>query len=302
MLSAAALRLRRGAALGTLAAMPRKATTEDDYRRRILAVERYLEARLDEPLDPQRLATEAAFSLHHFHRIFRAQRGESVMQLVRRLRLERAARRLRGTDVPVTTLAFEAGYESHEAFTRAFADRFGAPPSTFRAEPSIRVREHLRAAPEQATIPVEIRHVAPIRVAYLRHRGAYAQVHEVWARLRAFVERRNLADRLYGVCPDDPEITDEHKLRFDACVEVDDRFVPDGDVALATIAGGTYAVGVHRGPFHALSETYLEVIGRWLPTSGREPSPDAVVEHYLDDPRLTAPGDLRTEVRVRLEE
>lgn len=288
--------------------MPKKATTEDDYRRRMLAALRYVEAHLDEPLEPAAVARTAAFSLHHFHRIFRAQRGESVMQLVRRLRIERAAKRLRTSDASVVTLAFEAGYESHEAFTRAFADRFGVAPTRFRAEPSLRVAEYLARVPDAPTIPVEIRYVPTLRVACMRHQGGYAHVHEVWSKLRAFVERRALPDELYGVCPDDPEVTEEAKLRFDACVvvpadfELSRREAENQEVALATIPEGTYAIGVHRGPFHALSETYLEVIGKWLPTSGREPTADAVVEHYLDDPRITAPADLRTEVRVRLEE
>lgn len=281
--------------------MAKKTSTEDDYRRRMLAVERYLEAHLDDPLDPPTLAKEAAFSLHHFHRIFRAQRGESVMALVRRLRVERAARRLRATDVPVTTIALEAGYQSHEAFTRAFSERFGVPPSVYRDEPSTRVREHLTKAAERPTIPVQVRHVPEIRVAYLRHRGSYARVHEVWAQVRAFVAQRGIPEELYGLCPDDPEVTEEAKLRFDACVAVREGFTPAGDFVLATIPAGTYAVAVHHGPYHTLAETYLEVIGRWLPTSGREPSADAVVEHYLDDPGVTPRERLRTEVRVRLE-
>jgi len=282
--------------------MPKKTTTEADYRRRMLAVERYLETHLDEPLDAAALAKVAAFSLHHFHRIFRAQCGESAMQCVRRLRLERAARNLRASDASVTMLAFEAGYESHEAFTRAFSEHFGIPPSTYREQPSLRVREYLTNAPQMPSITVEVRPIPALRVAYFRHRGSYANLHEVWGKLRALSERRNLTYQLYGVCPDDPDVTPEAKLRFDACVAVPEDFVPDGDAALATVPAGTYAVGVHRGSYHLLSNTYLEVIGRWLPASGREPTADAVVEHYIDDPRLTAPEDLRTEVRVRLAE
>src|SRR5262245_39138398 len=66
---------------------PRRATVED-YQRRLLAVQQLLEEKLDEALAPEQLAKAASFSLHHFHRIFRGQLGESVMQYVRRLRLE----------------------------------------------------------------------------------------------------------------------------------------------------------------------------------------------------------------------
>src|SRR6185437_10783194 len=119
--------------------MPPRRTTLEDYERRILRAQQLLEARHDGPLSPAELARAAHFSLHHFHRIFRAQLGVTVMQHVRRLRLERAARHLRASDRRVLEVALDARYESHEAFTRAFVDRFGVTPSDFRDQPSARL-------------------------------------------------------------------------------------------------------------------------------------------------------------------
>ena len=59
--------------------------------------------------------------------------GESVRQYVRRLRLERAAARLKLSHALITRIALDAGYESHEAFTRSFRALFGASPSQFRS-------------------------------------------------------------------------------------------------------------------------------------------------------------------------
>jgi AraC family transcriptional regulator len=73
-------------------------------------------------------------------------------------------------------------------------------------------------------------------------------------------------------------------------------------VGTASIPAGTYAVGVHRGPYDRLHETYLDVIGRWFPASGCEPAADAVVEHYLNDPACVPASELLTEVRVRIAE
>ncbi|MEL6185057.1 MAG: helix-turn-helix transcriptional regulator, partial [Myxococcota bacterium] len=93
---------------------------------RVLDVLDEIHARLDDDtLEPAQLADHAGFSRHHFHRVFRGMTGESVMGLVRRLRMERAAQRLRFGDAPVTDVALASGYGSHEAFTRAFRDRFG---------------------------------------------------------------------------------------------------------------------------------------------------------------------------------
>src|SRR5436190_9441013 len=109
-----------------------RADTEQTYKQRVLRVLVHIQQHLDDALDLDELATVAHFSPYHFHRVFRGMVGESVMEHVRRLRLERAAHRLKFGDQPVTRIAFDAGYETHEAFTRAFGAMFGESPSQFR--------------------------------------------------------------------------------------------------------------------------------------------------------------------------
>jgi AraC family transcriptional regulator len=286
--------------------MPRRPPTQADYRARILKAQRWIETHLDEVLEPELLAREASFSLHHFHRIFRGQVGESVMEHVRRLRLERAARRLRAdSDARVLDLAIEAGYESHEAFTRCFVQRFGVPPSQFRELPNARVEEWKRSTPSAPRADVRVVSFPELHVASLRHRGGYRGIHELWARMYAWVAARfpRETPALYGVCPDDPEVTAEAKLRFDACAVVPQDFAlrsDESDFSMMKIPSGTFAVGTHRGAYMNLSETYLDVIGRWFPTSGYEPAADAVIEHYVNNPNSVAEPDLITEVRVRI--
>jgi AraC family transcriptional regulator len=95
-------------------------------------VKRYIHAHLQEPLDRETLAAVAGFSIPHFHRVFTAQVGESAASYVRRLRLERAARKLRMGAVDITEVAIAAGYDSHAAFSKAFKQQFGLSPREFR--------------------------------------------------------------------------------------------------------------------------------------------------------------------------
>jgi AraC family transcriptional regulator len=127
--------------------------------------------------------------------------------------------------------------------------------------------------------------------------------HASWERMLTWAAERGFLSQpaaLYGVCPDDPDVTAEEHLRFDACVVVDQNFAPDGAVGVAEIPGGTYAVGLHIGPYERLADTYLDVIGRWFPASGYELAPAPVVEHYVNDKTKVPPAELRTEVRVRI--
>src|SRR5215470_10691533 len=81
------------------------------------------------------LAARLYLSRFHFDRIVRAVSGESPARFRRRILLERSAYRLVTSDRGVLDIAIEAGYSSHEAFTRAFQRAYGAPPSAWRVRP-----------------------------------------------------------------------------------------------------------------------------------------------------------------------
>ena len=98
--------------------MARRGRTVANYRRRMLRVQLHLESHLVESPTQDELARLACFSPWHFHRVFRAIVGEPVQEHVRRLKLARAARQLATTRRTVTAIAFDAGYEAAESFTR----------------------------------------------------------------------------------------------------------------------------------------------------------------------------------------
>ena len=94
------------------------------------------------PLSLQRIAARAGLSPYHFSRLFTARTGRSVMLHVRQRRLSAAAWRLAGeSGLKLAELALDSGFESQEAFTRAFRRAFGVSPGRFR-------RAALTAPPE----------------------------------------------------------------------------------------------------------------------------------------------------------
>ncbi|MCH9681587.1 MAG: AraC family transcriptional regulator [Deltaproteobacteria bacterium] len=264
---------------------------------RILRVVDHVQAHLDDELQPEDLAQRAGLSLHHFHRVFRGLTGESVMGFVRRLRLERAAQRLRFGDRPVTEVAFGSGYGSHEAFTRAFRSRFGQSPSDYRSTARVALG---------STPAVEFREQPAKRCLARRHVGPYQDCGQAWD---ALMDKGGvLAAQLrqgegFGLCYDDPEVTPASRLRYDACLALPESLgevpCPDGCV-FRTVPGGRYAVTTHAGSFDTIFETYVGFIGRSLPFAGVELTNDPIVEIYLAEPTTTPPDDLLTEICVRL--
>jgi AraC family transcriptional regulator len=290
--------------------------TERTWKERILRVLVHIQNHLDEAVSLEDLAALAHFSPYHFHRIFRGMVGESVMEHIRRLRLERAAHRLAFTDEPITRIAFEAGYEAHEAFTRAFGAMFGESPSHFRnTHRALPFQQDASAIPFQANGRLDFRdvregrplevHVTSFpatRVAFMRHVGPYGEVGQTWGKLFAWAGPRGLIGhgaRILGIVHDDPEVTPPDKVRYDACIVVDDCFQPEGEVGLQEIAG-EYAVATHQGPYETLWETYARACGQWLPASGRELRSSPSLEVYRNSPRETRPEDLLTDIHLPL--
>lgn len=106
--------------------------SQHDYDECLNKVKRYIRAHIDEPLERDVLAHVAGFSVSHLHRVFSACEGESIAAYVRRVRLERAGRKLRMGAVDIREVALAAGYHTHAAFGKAFKQQFGLSPSEFR--------------------------------------------------------------------------------------------------------------------------------------------------------------------------
>ena len=295
-----------------------RTVTLHDYKRRIGQVLVHIQEHLDRPLALDELAALACFSRYHFHRIFKGMVGESVKEYVRRLRLERAASQLKLGSASVIEIALDAGYESHEAFTRSFKACFGAAPSHFRSirraqftavssgihyRPGKTIR-HFKTLHRGGNMDVKIQQLKPMRVAYLRHVGPYGEVGATWDRLLTIMGKDGYlggGTMLIGVCHDDPEVTPPSKIRYDACVTVGDDFAPSGDIQVQTVAGGEYAMTTHTGPYNDVGRTYAELLGQWIPRSGRELRDVPCFEVYLNDPQSTAPEDLLTDIYAPLQ-
>jgi len=103
-----------------------------NYYERIEDVKQYICEHIDEPLNREVLAAVAGFSVPHFHRIFTFFIGENMTSYVRRMRMERAGRKLRMGARDITEVALAAGYDTHAAFAKAFKQQYGFSPSEFR--------------------------------------------------------------------------------------------------------------------------------------------------------------------------
>ncbi|WNO11136.1 AraC family transcriptional regulator [Teredinibacter sp. KSP-S5-2] len=299
-----------------------KLATEKNYQVRLIHVLNYIYSHLDSPLALEELASVACFSRYHFHRIFKGFLGESVKELIRRLRMERSAIELRATQDTILDIAQRAGYESDMAYSRAFKAIVGITPSAYRAssqwmfpcliDNGIRYRTSERITAfkpiqyEDAVMNVVIKEMNDIHVACVRHTGPYRECSKAWDQLCSVLGPEGMLAgdiKFLGVCYDDPDETPSEEIRYDACVTVPQNYQASGEgVDVKTLEGGRYATITHFGPYEKLSDTYRALYGKWLKDSGYEAADKPCIEIYMNDPESTAPEDLVTDIYLPLGE
>lgn len=275
-----------------------------DYERRLIRVLDYIHAHPAEDLSLDALATVAALSRFHFHRVFRALTGETVAAMVRRIRMDRAAVLLTHGRRPIAEIAGAVGYPNVASFTRAFTECQGLSPGAYRRRGEYRTSlAHVQAGDRPMTHPVTLRDAPARRLAAVLHRGAYPLVGQAFDRLWTLLSARGLAGRAGGMAAvfyDDPSAVAEADLRSHAGVFI------DGDIALAApledirLVAGRFAVMRYTGPYSGLSAAYDAFYCNWLPGSGEEPGDAPAFEVYLNSPADAAPDALITEMWMPL--
>ncbi|MBB3175753.1 GyrI-like domain-containing protein [Variovorax sp. Sphag1AA] len=289
------------------------------YVTRINRVIDHIDGHLADPLDLASLAQVAHFSSWHFHRVFQSMTGETLADRVRRRRLEVAAGRLLFLPPePVLVIAMDVGFGSAPVFTRTFRAHFGVTPTEWRrgafqdwaAARRVQLSKIHQADSKryQAVIEafrddelswpkgrvsgdesmkVEIKTLAPVRVAYMRHVGPYGSsgIAQLWQRFAAWCGEHGLMEPrrvMYGISHDNADVTPPEKCRYDACIEVGDEFSPQGEVGVQTLRGGRFACARFAGTSADIHGAWVQLCD-WLPDSGHQADDAPPVEVYGKD-------------------
>lgn len=244
-------------------------------------------ASLDEPIGFREISREVFSSPWHFHRQFRELTGENVQGCIRRLRLERAMDLLRRTEGSVTDIALDSGYETPEAFAKAFRTAYGMKPTDARrlerwdgslysrAGIHYDVRQPARwfylSGREDGEVDTKIVSFEKRRMIGVENVGDYWGLPKAWEKLQGVIAANGLSGSAKAwmcVFPDhDDRIAMADKHSF-AAIEVPEAFENTFGLAEIRIPEGLYAVTVHFGASEEIGPTWDRWIREWLPASG----------------------------------
>jgi AraC-like DNA-binding protein/effector-binding domain-containing protein len=268
------------------------------------------------------LATRAGRSQFHLHRALRQMLGETPKQFIQRLRLERAAGKLIGTDASVLNIALSCGFASHEVFTRAFRRQFARSPSVYRAEalagatrsarashialttaigPCIRLfqisAQHTRSRTNMPTLSILRQNREEQPILLIRRRIPRTQLQGMLADcFGALYAHGHKAGLPIAGWPLARYVTTGAGLwTVEAAMPLASAVAGEGEMQAGILPGGPVAMGLHAGSYEELPETNA-AIEQWIEAHGLRVG-GAPWESYVTDPaEHPDPADWRTEV------
>lgn len=266
----------------------------------------YVESHFTENVTLEDVAEVSGVSRFHLSRAFAAATGRPIMRYARGRRLTEAARTLADGASDILIVALDAGYGSHEAFTRAFRDQFGVTPESVRAQrrlDTLALVEPLKMD-ETPFAKLEAPRMEDGRTLLIAGLGARYDcdssraIPSQWQRFGPQIGTipGEVGETAYGVCCNSD---DDGNFDYICGVEVRSFSELPADLTRIRVAARRYAVFSHRDHISTIRRTVTTIWNQWLPDSGHEvaDAPDFELYGPDFDPRS---GAGRTEIWIPL--
>jgi AraC family transcriptional regulator len=236
----------------------------------------FIESHFDRDIPLDDLARVCGLSRFQMSRLFSYATGKTVTAYVRGRRLTKAARALAGGAPDILAVALEAGYGSHEAFSRAFRDQFGLSPTEIRARghlEGIALVEPLREDPAVRVLlpPPRLVSLGPLLVAGIGRRFAcddLAGIPALWQELHPYLGEipGQKGKAAYGLVASMAAAGDTYF--YLAGVEVSELSDLPSDFTGIRLPAQRWAIFSHQGHITTIASTIHAVFAQALPAAG----------------------------------
>jgi Uncharacterized protein conserved in bacteria len=267
----------------------------------------YIETHFAGELTLDEIAGVAGVSRYHVSRVFGEAIGRPITRYVRGRRLTEAARALAAGAADILTVALEAGYGSHEAFTRAFREQFGLTPESVRAQRHVGNLDLVEAVTMNHSILAELpeprfANRAAFLVAGLSARYDYETcgggIPAQWQRFQPHLG--NVPGQVGAVAYGLRYNSDDTGLDYLCGVEVGEFSQLPPELNRVRVPANRYAVFTHSGHISTIRSTWYTIWNKWLPKSGHQLADAPDFERYgADFDARTGRGDVEIWVPIR---
>ncbi|WP_348771925.1 GyrI-like domain-containing protein [Pseudoalteromonas sp. MMG013] len=270
----------------------------------------YIAQNLDIPMSIEHLSDVAALSKYHFHRLFVANMHITVSKYILLARLKRASFELVfETDKKILDIAIKAGFDSAEAFSRAFKRTFNQTPSGFRSAPKWpqwhAVFEFTLASNPLVLLDVTVDVFPKTMIAFIEHRGAADRVYETAGQFVSWRKASGLSpihsSKTFGIPNGDPNTMIPEAFRFKICGSVC-KSIPNNAFSVhnAEIPEMRCAKVRHRGSHEALDNTINAFYQQWFVDRDEQPAEHPCFFQYINLIHEVDECDLLTDIFLPL--
>ena len=237
----------------------------------------YMENHLDKAVSVHEVAKASGYSYYHFTRIFQSVLGESIGNYLQKRRLSSAAQKLLYSDRRIIDIAMESGFDSSEAFSRAFKSVYQINPTAYRnnrldvflGNKKEIDRDFLRHISANITVQPQIRKIDDIYVAGIHGTAALDNIFALWQQFgekQGSIPNKHPSGRTFGICEyqTDADIAN-YDMQLSEVIGVEvvtyDNLPPG--ISTKTIPAGKFAVFTHKGSLANILKTYQYIWGTW---------------------------------------
>ena len=275
----------------------------NNYQQSIDKVLIYVDAHLDETPDLDKLASLANLSKFHFHRIMKAYLNETLGSYINRVRLETAVKLLRYSSQPINEIAYRVGYQTPSAFTKGFKKMFGVSPSYIRKHKNPIMEQKPNKLKSDFQLVETVKNIKDIHVIFQQSKGKVgdSSTKKNWDTFFTYAQKHkmiNWESKFYGINWDDPMITPDEKVRYDACISIPNGTKMKSKFSTKTIVGGKYLCFLYKGDYQNLGLVYNHIFKDWIIKRNYDLREDPIFEQYINNMETTSPEDLLTEIFI----
>jgi len=258
----------------------------------------FIESHFNGEVTLDNIASACGVSRYHLSRVFGIATGSSTQRYVRGRRLTEAARLLAAGAPDILAVALDAGYGSHEAFTRAFRDQFGLTPEALRARGTldqIKLMEPIKMQQNLIELaPPRVENLRSLLVAGISERYNAETVGGIpaqWQRFQPYLG--NIPGQVgrtgYGVIYN---TDDAGNMEYISGVEVSDFSRVQPELSHLRIPEQSYVVFTQRDHISTIQQTWFTIWNKALPETGYQISGGPEFERYGEefDPKTGAGG------------
>lgn len=250
----------------------------------------YIESHSGREMTLGDVANGVGVSQYHLSRAFALATGHSIMRYLRGRRLSQAARRLAQGAPDILELALDAGYGSHEAFTRAFGEQFGVTPEAVRTQAHLKNIELVEAIKMDESLlthldPPRLEQGKTMLVAGLGERYTAETSANIALQWQRFVPHLGhitgqVGRTAYGVlCNGD----NAGNIEYISGVEVSDFSRLPKEWSRIRIPPQKYAVFTQPDHISTVRRTFYTIWNKSLPESGLKPAEGPEFERYGEE-------------------